>query len=855
MDAIFHQFYNSSNNDDCTCLVYESQSGNIRMDTATASDNVTSEIVTFADGDAGWTVDVGSSRDATMSLADNTNSDSLGSFLKRPVAVAPLNWIVGAPFIYTFNPWRIFCIDAYVKDKIDNFELLRCNLCVKFTINGTPFHYGRLLASYNPLPTFDDVTVERNFFDQDLIAASQKPHVFLNPTTCEGGTLKLPFFFRNNYMSLTDKDYDDMGEIVIKSFDVLKHANAGNNPVTVRAYIWAEDVVLTVPTTLVSQSGKAKKLGSDEYGQDIISKPASALAKAAGLLGNAPIIGPYARATQMVANGVGDLAKLFGYSRPPLLQNESVVQPRYAGNMANVDAPENILKLSLDSKAEVTIDPRVTGLTPQDEMNILSLLTKESYLTSFTFSTINALDDMLWQCRVNPSLHGILGNEIHPTAMAYFMNYFQYWQGSIKFRFQIVKAKHHQGRIMVRYDPNSFGDSNINYNINYSRVVDISEEEDFEVIVGWGQKEPFLTVPAMDTANNWFNSALPRLSTDSTGQHNGVIEVNVVNELVVPKDLGTISINVYVSMCDDAKYAVPVQDRLNLYHLWPEPEQQVEASAQLLSEEMLESQSGVESMNDSGTGSEDKPGGAMQMSMLTKPAQEADHTMSVFFGEMPTSLRELCKRYTLTRSWRFPKSNFVVDYAELVTKDLPYHTGYDPQGLDTSAIAGKVTCGFTSPISYFLPAFAAYRGAMRHKYITVTNRDGFTNCSMVTRRGFQGQSNGVVTLESFSVLQSKSLALAGPSNSNAGIALQNTLQNNVIQSELPFYNPGRFAHARLISAQDLNCPSHSIGLLGRYTTEASDSIVSNFVAAGEDFSLYFYTGAPILYKYQLTANS
>jgi len=375
--------------------------------------------------------------------------------------------------------------------------------------------------------------------------------------------------------------------------------------------------------------------------------------------------------------------------------------------------------------------------------------------------------------------------------------------------------------------------------------VDISEEEDFEIIVGWGQKEPFLTVPAMDSANDWFNSVLPRLSTDSTGQHNGVIEVNVVNELVVPKDLGTITINVFVSMCDDAKYAVPVQERLNLYHLWSQPEAN-----------LLESQSGAESMDIGGGQSDDKPGGAMQTSSLTKPSQEADQTMNVFFGEMPISLRELCKRYSLVRSWEFPKSNSGLDYSELVTKDLPYHTGYDPQGLDTSAIAGnQLTSGFTSPISYFLPAFAAYRGAMRHKYAIICINNGFTNCSMVTRKDYQGQSNGVVTLDTYNIAVPRALALAGPMNSNAGIAFQNTQQNNVIQVELPFYNSGRFAHARIISAQDLNCNSHSVGLLGRYTDASRDNIVSDYVAAGEDFSLYFYTGAPILYKYQLTVNS
>lgn len=844
MDALFHHLNERS---DCgNSILYESQSESIRITSMEASDTTNVQVATFADEDAGWAVDPGSERDATMDLADNTVSDSLGNFLERPVALPPFVWGVNAPFLQKFNPWELFCTDPYVKAKISSFELLRCNLCVKFTINGTPFHYGRLMASYNPLSGFDQVTVQRNFFDQDLIGASQKPHVFLNPTKSEGGTLCLPFFFRDNYMSLSDKDYEDMGEIIIKSFGTLQHANQGNNPVTVRAFVWAEDVVLTMPTTLTSQSGKARKLGPDEYGQGIISKPASAIAKAAGLLKDSPIIGPYARATEMVASGVGDVAKLFGFSRPPLLQNEMVVKPQFGGNTANSDAPENIHKLTLDSKAEVTIDPRVTGLTSQDEMNILSLLKRESYLTTFNFSTDSSINDMLWQCRVNPSLHGALGEEIHPTSMAFIMNYFKSWQGSIKFRFQVVRSNYHQGRIVVRYDPNSFGSAAVNYNVNYSRIVDISEEEDFEVIVGWGQKSPFLSVPEMDFGNNWFNSGPARLSTDSSKQHNGVLEVDVVNELVCPASISTIQINVYVSMCDDAKFADPVSDRLNHYHLFIEPLPDIPG--------ILNSQSGMEN-----TDSTDKPGESVITTTLTKTMPESDQMMNVFYGETPTSLRELCKRYTLVRSWILPHSDVrsLYSYSALLNKDLPYQTGYDPGGLDNSDLYGgeKLTLGFKSPIAYFMPAFAGYRGAMRHKYVCITDLGLATFNGFVTRRHFLGTGNGSTFRQDMLKANSKEMALALTSNTAAGTSVQYLTGNSVMQVELPFYNQGRIGYSRLISAQNLNCNSHEVGVAGTYQGTQNGVMLNDFVAAGEDFSLYFFTGAPILFKYTLTPTS
>merc|ERR1712127_414048 len=121
-------------------------------------------------------------------------------------------------------------------------------------------------------------------------------------------------------MDIPQQDWNEMGDITIKSFGNLLHANGGNDPVTVTIYLWAEDVVLTVPTyssILVSQAGKySNTINGDEYGSGIISKPAAAIAKAAGALASLPVIGPYMTATQVASGAVANIAKMFGFSRP-----------------------------------------------------------------------------------------------------------------------------------------------------------------------------------------------------------------------------------------------------------------------------------------------------------------------------------------------------------------------------------------------------------------------------------------------------------------------------------------------------------------------------------------------------------
>jgi hypothetical protein len=158
------------------------------VNTALADSAAREQITQFSDQEAGWAVDIGSATDSTMEVGHNPDA-SIANFLNRPIRQSAQSWLVGQPFFYSFNPWTAFCTNAAVRDKIKNYKLLKMNLHVKFVVSGTKFHYGRALVSYNPFVKNDQVTVQRNFITQDLIAASQKPHGFFEPyIECRYGT-------------------------------------------------------------------------------------------------------------------------------------------------------------------------------------------------------------------------------------------------------------------------------------------------------------------------------------------------------------------------------------------------------------------------------------------------------------------------------------------------------------------------------------------------------------------------------------------------------------------------------------------------------------------------------------------
>jgi hypothetical protein len=818
------------------------------------------QITAFADQDAGWVTEKVGTYDATMDLANNMDS-SLASFLGRPIRQSAQTWVVGQPFFYKFNPWAAFCTNSKVNDKITNFQLLRMKLHVKIVISGTKFHYGRALVSYDPFKRNDQITVDRNFIQQDLIMASQKPHIFLNPTKNSGGEMCLPFFYDKNYMRIPTGDWDEMGQIVISSFGNLLHANGGDDPVTITTYIWAEDVVLTVPTQstapLTSQSGrrtnrKSKKDQSntinsqDEYGSGIISKPAAAIAKAAGALSELPLIGPYMTATQIGAGAVGKVAQMFGYSRPNVISDIQLYKPLPAGNLANTDAADASQKLTLDSKAELTVDSRTVGLDGSDEMGILDYVKRESFLTSFAWSPSDSVDDLLWNTRVLPMQLDNINGEIHMTPLAHMATAFESWQGSIKFRFQIVKSDFHKGRILVRWDPNQLL-SSIDYNVNYSRVIDIAETDDFEIVVGWGQKDPFLNCGAPYSTGSNFSSVQRLLSS---GESNGILEVAVLNDLVSPSVDAPISINVFVSACDDFKLAAPTNNNMEDLHLFPE---------------ILPSQSGSPNVETGDMTSSDKPTSSGELQTIAKQSDQNDNTFLVFYGDPPCSIRELCKRYTYTRTWApedAPPDS--IELAKLTNKAMPYYTGWDPNGISTSEVsANKLTVGSTAYSSWFIPSYAGWRGSFRKKYYFFGNT---IQTPLVIRGGSAATGNGFFDTSASSLTNSKAYLSKFVSSkfgngSGAGTAAQNTRVNTTIEAEFPYYKRTRFSNARVVRAQGLDCNSHVVQTQEvNISTQGPRPELFNIAyqqhdAVGEDFSLFFFTGVPIYYKYDVDETS
>jgi len=496
-----------------------------------------------------WEAGVQTSSDGSELHA--STSDTNDSFFKRPVRVDNFTWEVGQSLYAEFNPWRAFYEDPRIMNRIAHFRNLRSKLHVELLVNGNPFYYGRGIMSYIPMPDSDQISIFRSDVPQDLIEASQRPHIYFNPTTCEGGTLTLPFVFPKTHINITEREWRKMGLVTLKSMNSLRHANGGTDPITITVLVYASEIELNTPTSVTPFNLVPQ--GGTEYG--MISGPATTVARIAGIMSQIPVISKYARATEMMANAGAKAAMIFGYSRPRVqIENANYVVGH--SSLANVNEGDSSASLALDCKKEITIDPAVCGLGPQDDMAFANIATRESFIDSFEWTELDPPDRHLYSMRINP-LNGLLdgSGHAHITPAGLVALPFDFWTGSMEVRLQVVSSAYHRGRIRVVWDPSYVKDPNV-FNVSYSALIDITESTEVTFKIGWGQDLDYLRVPLL--RDHLLN--IPRAFSvgDVDPFSNGTLSVYVVNGLTSPADDSTlVEINVFTRMCEDMQVASP----------------------------------------------------------------------------------------------------------------------------------------------------------------------------------------------------------------------------------------------------------------------------------------------------------
>lgn len=793
--------------------IFTPQSGFVASYTETSGPQHHKEYNTkFRDKEAHSVLTVGHGSDSIHTARD-TNDADLNNFFARPVKVWQDTWSIGdAPLYATFNPWEVYFNDLKVAERVANFKNMRCRLHVKFVINGNSFLYGRIMASYNPLPFQSSDFEPGPLFGISSIIRSQRPRIFLDPCTSTGGELVLPFFWYKSYFDLYAGEQDEAGIITVEALNVLRHVSGGDGKVTITAFAWCEDMQLS-GLTMQPQSGtevdQANMNGA-------ISRPASNVAALAGKLTDIPHIGKYAKATQVGASAIASVASHFGYSKPPLTAVGSPMSLRAGSSLSTVTTPDTSAKLTMDDKQELTIDPTTTGLSGVDEMAIVEIAKKESYLKSFDWFPADLPEKLLWNTYVQPVSYQTSGGKIYMTACGYAALPFRYWSGTMKYRFQIVASAFHRGRLRIVYEPSKI-ESTAPYNTVYQEIVDIADAMDFTISITNNQAQDLLTnLSPCDVSNMQSTTALAQRSTG-----NGVLSVYVVNELTTPLTVedNEVSINVFVSTDDDFQVYVPDQT-IGGYAFLPQSGAEVDPAAQT-----------ANNFNEAFLKEADDL--AMQSS--------SDNALStIYVGENVTSFRQLAKRFVLSRREGLSSTTFN-DYWQTTLRSPAY-----PCLRGDSVSDGRFN---TTYIHWVRMPYAAWRGSIRYKMYPHTDQPSQPKITLHLIDSGNSRSLNSVPVpnvgpndRALQVLYTA--ANPFPIGASGGCV---TLVNGLVgaEFEVPFQVPYRFNPVKenATAAGDPFQRGFRAEIIARGNGQSGLDV---WVAGGEDFSTFFWVGPPPL---------
>ena len=803
----------------------------------TEDSNHTEVNVDFDDNVAGESIDLPQTiqTERTVSSKDS----GLSKFLKRPVNIATYNWAIAGTTTFTFNPWSEFFGHASIKKKIDNYFLMKCNLRLKFVINASPFYYGCMLVSYKPLTAFSNPVISSS--GDPIIPYSQLPRVYLYPSLSQGGSMLLPFVYYKEWLDVTSlAEVTNMGQIRFTVVDPLKTASTSTSSITIQVYAWAEDVQLSGPTVKFSlQSGKL-----DEYGQGIISKPASALARAAGKLKDLPVIGPYATATQIAGGAVASIASLFGYTNVPVIDDVHSLKPHPLPAMAATDIGTSISKLTLDSKNELTVDSSVCGADFGDELDITNFVTRESYLTQFPWTTAGNADTLLFNIGISPMLSlyttGSSQTIVNHTPMSLMQYIFDFWRGDIEIRFKVICSQYHRGRLRISWDP--IGDIAATTDSTtevYTKIVDIAETTDFTIRV------PYMAATAYLETSRASSTRFGTSALTKTVYENGLLTVRILTELSAPTTTADVNVLVFVRGTDNLEFACPREINLN----------------NTLSPFTV--QSGI-----LGYDNEEED----ISSIALKPSTIHDNVNLIYHGETIKSLRTLLRRSQYLRSQHISNglnTAFSVLARETTFSRFPMSPGFDPNGIHTAnRLTGAGTANYNwvqyTLLSLLGQCFLACRGSINW-YIEGHRGDPNTeirvarpgNTTTITLAGYTTPSNLGGIPGSANTIPRVDALSGSTTLGGAEITKLDVLPTASVVA--PYYSPYKFRNCSHVDAvlgaavdfsvvdklslRERCMPRVNIAQNSEW---ANSTQYSYYCAAGPDFSFVFFLSVPIV---------
>lgn len=753
----------------------------------------------------------------TVTLKD-TNL-ALSQFFERPIQLLAMNIPNETDFDVNIEIWKQYFLNPTVRAKLRNYGFIRADMNIRIAVSGTPFHSGRLMATYLPCHLSNS---SYEFYEAN---STLRSNYLKYMSTIRGTSLinvkdnipleiKVPFISVNPMLRLFNlattaisdttpfDDTENMGVLLLKTLNNVHSIAEGTSTNTsVYVYAWLSNVQLGCSTgtfvQITTESGDERKRGP-------IESIASRAQEVLNAVSTIPMIAPYSKPSAMIMGGLSRIAALFGWSMPVLQTVPSRMKNEPFQNACAVIGTDTGHRLTYDPLQELTVDPRVCGST-QDELSLGFLNSRESLLSTFTWSPDNTpLVTNIYTCFVCPTASERLdaddNTHIQPTSMHFASMPFKYWRGTIKYRFDIVKSQFHRGKFAVIYEPNLSQsvliNSNLDLNKQFLKIIDIQETDSFEICIDWAFPRAWAKLASLQVGALLINydDVTPNVFADFC---NGYFTVVPINTLQSPDD-SSVEINVFASS-DDMLYNRVTNENI------------IDIS--------------VESGDDMLT---NKP---VSCYVLNPTGASIQNVSKDHFGETPTTFRTLLKRFFTTRTGQFN-----VDLTGPFSVTCP---------IIPNLYSGSNPLDYNHMFNLLRRAFIGMRGSLRKRvrFIPRSNETQYMSNFKVSLLpdsviNFFGTHSGAYNTDGRSSMEG--VTTFAP-HTNAGVEV-----------EIPMYTNNLF----IFCDDSYDDPKFELSFLRNYkiemdfnTTSVSNIYVDYWeeTATGEDFTFMGYLAPPPVY--------
>ncbi len=486
-----------------------------------------------------------------LSLGRLEKEQAIKDFFAKPIPVQN-GTLATTDTVSTFSDIALnnLFTNAIWANKLYGFLGVRCDFVFTLQVNATRFQQARYMLYFNPTCGSSAATNaynKRAIHNFSLMSRTQCPHAEIDVATQSRTTLKVPFISAMSYHPLGASNDFHLGMVSLAPYVAMSSGTASFT-------IWCHLENVELFTATVPQSGRMRRgknnIEAEQDSQQIgpIAGTLKKVSKAAEIAGRVPLLSAFAEPVSWVSNILGDVASVFGWSKPVNLDHTTRFTKGRGYFLQNYNGPDNSAVLALSSENQLMMTPGFAS-TDIDEMSFDYIKSIPSYFTAVNWTTADAKETLLKSIALEPATFYNTYTDSGQTCYVYapcsFPNiFFGKWRGSFNITIKMVKTEFHSGRLMVAFEP-YMGEGVAAPTSNYSttnylhrEIIDVRNQNEWTF--NFPYSHPFI------------------YKSNVAGRPYGYVRIYVVDALVAPATVSsTVTMLFEVSGAEDLEYAFP----------------------------------------------------------------------------------------------------------------------------------------------------------------------------------------------------------------------------------------------------------------------------------------------------------